>query len=64
MHQQVEGTKSKKQIQWGEFTKEVAEKLNKYPLIKRNSKTLKICRSLFNKGYTVADAVSFIILNS
>ena len=47
-----------------DFEKEVAKRLKQYVLIKLNSKHVKLCRKLFKQGYTVADTVGMLILNS
>ena len=47
-----------------DFEKEVASRLKQYVLVKLNSKHVKLCRNLFRQGYTVADTVGMLILNS
>jgi hypothetical protein len=47
-----------------DFEKEVASRLKQYVLVKLNSKHVKLCRKLFRQGYTVADTVGMLILNS
>jgi hypothetical protein len=49
---------------YDEFEKEVAKRLKDYVLVKPTSKHIKLCRRLYKKGYTVADTVGLIILNS
>ncbi len=47
-----------------DFEKDVAKRLKKYVLIKLKSRHVKLCRKLFRQGYTVADTVGMLILNS
>lgn len=49
---------------YDDFEKEVAKRLKQYVFIKLKSKHVRLCRSLFKKGYTVADTVGMLILNS
>lgn len=53
-----------KPILYSNFEKEVAERLKQYVLIKPTIKHLKMCKSLYKKGYTISDTVGMIILNS
>jgi len=55
--------KDGKVIDYGEFSKEVAKRLNKY--IASNYKlSERLCKKLYNKGYSIEDTCSFLILNS
>jgi hypothetical protein len=50
---------------WGDFQKKVADELSPYFLLNwRTKKTLRLVKMAYNKGYTVSDAVSPVILNS
>lgn len=48
-----------------DFEYKVAEKLKMYPFLPwKNKKTAKLVRSLYKKGYNIADTVGMVILNT
>lgn len=58
--QLVEG----KRITYQEFEKQVAKKLSMHPFLIKKAKDLRLCKKLYNKGYSVDDTYSFILLNN
>lgn len=52
-----------KRITWADYEKEVAHRLRNM-FINRGAKQLKLLKKLYNKGYSISDACSFMILNS
>lgn len=61
--QLTENGNTGKRMSYNEYEKQVADKLKQYCLIKPTLKSVKLCRKLYHKGYTISDTVSFIILN-
>lgn len=51
-------------LSWDDFQKECADRLKQYVLIKLTVKHVKLARKLWREGYSVADAVGMLILNS
>lgn len=52
-----------KPISYKEFSKEVATRLRKY-IISNYKLSEKLCKKLYNKGYSIEDACGFLILNA
>ena len=52
-----------RKIPYEEFSKEVTIRLRKY-IISNYSLSEKLCKKLYNKGYSIKDTCSFLILNS
>jgi len=50
-------------ITYEEFSKEVVTRLRKY-IISNYKLSEKLCKKLYNKGYSIEDTCSFLILNS
>lgn len=50
-------------ITYEEYSKEVANRLRKY-IVSNYKLSEMLCRKLYNKGYSIADACSFLILNA
>jgi SOS response regulatory protein OraA/RecX len=53
-----------KRITYEEFEKQVAKKLSYHPFLIKKKKDMKLCKTLYNKGYSVDDAYSLILLNN
>lgn len=49
-------------ITWGEFSSELAKLLNRHPFLARKKEHLKMAVSSFNRGESVSDAYSWIML--
>jgi SOS response regulatory protein OraA/RecX len=52
-----------KKLTYKEFSKEVAARLKKY-IISNYKLSEKLCKKLYNKGYSIEDTCSFLILNA
>ena len=53
---------NKLSLSWQEFENECAKVLKNYILLKWGKSDLKLCKRLYNKGYSVSDTISFMIL--
>lgn len=51
-------------ITWDEFSSECARILKGYPFLRLTVKDQKLCKKLYNKGESVTNAVSCMILNN
>lgn len=49
---------------WGEYDKEIAFAMKNYLLIKVSKSQYRTAKSMWRKGNTVSDIVSYIILSS
>ena len=52
-----------KRITYEEFSKEVASRLRSY-IVSNYKLSERLCKSLYNKGYSIEDTCSFLILNA
>lgn len=52
-----------KRLTYEEFSTEVATRLRRY-IMSNYKLSEKLCKKLYNKGYTIEDTCSFLILNS
>ena len=52
-----------KKIPYEEFSKEVVTRLRRY-IVSNYKLSEKLCKKLYNKGYSIEDTCSFLILNS
>lgn len=52
-----------KALSYEEYSKEVAARLRRY-IISDYKLSEKLCKKLYNKGYSIEDTCSFLILNS
>jgi len=52
-----------KMLNYEEFSKEVAARLKRY-IMSNYKLSDKLCKKLYNKGYSIEDTCSFLILNS
>jgi len=50
-------------LTYEDFSKEVATRLKRY-IVSNYKLSGKLCKKLYNKGYSVEDTCSFLILNS
>ncbi len=52
-----------KTLTYEEFSKEVAARLRRH-IVSNYKLSEKLCKKLYNKGYSIEDTCSFLILNS
>ncbi len=52
-----------KTLTYKEFENEVASRLKRY-IMSNYKLSSKLCKKLYNKGYSIEDTCSFLILNS